>query len=109
MCVWGYDESRGMVKTAELLVGKTAAKNLAKNLVPAPVRDVYDAIDTVGMCVSPSDYNDAYDKFEKAYTKAEGLSLLTDSDKEQMKLRMEEEEEKLEFLKEDVVNEDALS
>mgnify|MGYP003631293284 FL=1 len=109
MCVWGYDENRGMVKTAELLVGKTAAKNLAKNLVPAPVRDVYDAIDTVGMCVSPSDYNDAYDKFEKAYTKAEGLSLLTDSDKEQMKLRMEEEEEKLEFLKEDVVNEDALS
>ena len=109
MCVWGYDERRGMVKTAELLVGKTAAKNLAKNLVPAPVRDVYDAIDTVGMCVSPSDYNDAYDKFEKAYTKAEGLSLLTDSDKEQMKLRMEEEEEKLEFLKEDVVNEDALS
>jgi DNA polymerase III delta prime subunit len=109
MCVWGYDESRGMIKTAELLVGKTAAKNLAKNLVPAPVRDVYDAIDTVGMCVSPSDYNDAYDKFEKAYTKAEELCLLTDSDKEQMKLRMEEEEAKLEFLKEDVVNEDALS
>ena len=109
MCVWGYDESRGMVKTAELLVGKTAAKNLAKNLVPAPVRDVYDAIDTVGMCVSPSDYNDAYDKFEKAYTNAENLNLLTDADKEQMKVRMEEEEEKLEFLKDDVVNEDALS
>lgn len=109
MCVWGYDESRGMVKTAELLVGKTAAKNLAKNLVPAPVRNVYDAIDTIGMCVSPSDYNDAYDKFEKAYTNAEGLNLLTDADKEQMKTRMEEEEEKLEFLKEDAVNEDALS
>ena len=109
MCVWGYDESRGMVKTAELLVGKTAAKNLAKNLVPAPVRDVYDAIDTIGMCVSPSDYNDAYDKFERAYTNAEGLNLLTDADKEQMKTRMEEEEGKLEFLKEDVVNEDALS
>ena len=109
MCVWGYDESRGMVKTAELLVGKTAAKNLAKNLVPAPVRNVYDAIDTIGMCVSPSDYNDAYDKFEKAYTNAEGLNLLTDADKEQMKTRMEEEEGKLEFLKEDVVNEDALS
>ena len=77
--------------------------------MPAPVRDVYDAIDTVGMCVSPSDYNDAYDKFEKAYTNAENLNLLTDADKEQMKVRMEEEEEKLEFLKDDVVNEDALS
>ena len=108
MCVWGFDESRGMIKTAELLVGKTAAKNLAKNLVPAPVRAVYDAIDTIGMCVSPSDYNEAYDKFEKMFVAAEKMNLLTDSDKEQMKARMTEEESKLEFLKEDTVNEDVL-
>jgi len=108
MCVWGFDESRGMIKTAELLVGKTAAKNLAKNLVPAPVRAVYDAIDTIGMCVSPSDYNEAYDKFEKMFAAAEKMNLLSDSDKEQMKARMTEEESKLEFLKEDTVNEDAL-
>ena len=108
MCVWGFDESRGMIKTAELLVGKTAAKNLAKNLVPAPVRAVYDAIDTIGMCVSPSDYNEAYDKFEKMFVAAEKMNLLSDSDKEQMKSRMTEEEAKLEFLKEDTVNEDAL-
>lgn len=108
MCVWGFDESRGMIKTAELLVGKTAAKNLAKNLVPAPVRAVYDAIDTIGMCVSPSDYNEAYDKFEKMFVAAEKMNLLTDSDKEQMKDRMTEEESKLEFLKEDTVNENAL-
>ena len=108
MCVWGFDESRGMIKTAELLVGKTAAKNLAKNLVPAPVRAVYDAIDTIGMCVSPSDYNEAYDKFEKMFAAAEKMNLLSDSDKEQMKTRMTEEESKLEFLKEDTVNEDVL-
>lgn len=108
MCVWGFDESRGMIKTAELLVGKTAAKNLAKNLVPAPVRAVYDAIDTIGMCVSPSDYNEAYDKFEKMFAAAEKMNLLSDSDKEQMKARMTEEESKLEFLKEDTVNEDVL-
>ena len=108
MCVWGFDESRGMIKTAELLVGKTAAKNLAKSLVPAPVRAVYDAIDTIGMCVSPSDYNEAYDKFEQMFVAAEKMNLLSDSDKEQMKARMTEEESKLEFLKEDTVNEDAL-
>jgi len=108
MCVWGYDESRAMVKTAELLVGKTVAKNLAKNLVPAPVRSVYDAIDTIGMCVSPSDYNEAYDKFEKLFAAAEKMNLLTEADKDQMKLRMEEEESKLEFLKEDEVNQNAL-
>lgn len=108
MCVWGFDESRGMIKTAELLVGKAAAKNLAKNLVPAPVRAVYDAIDAIGMCVSPSDYNEAYDKFEKSFLTADTSKLLTEADKEQMKARMSEEEAKLEFLKEDTVNEDAL-
>ncbi len=108
MCVWGFDESRGMIKTAELLVGKAAAKNLAKNLVPAPVRAVYDAIDAIGMCVSPSDYNEAYDKFEKSFMTADTSKLLNESDKEQMKIRMSEEEAKLEFLKEDTVNEDAL-
>lgn len=108
MCVWGFDESRGMIKTAELLVGKAAAKNLAKNLVPAPVRSVYDAIDAIGMCVSPSDYNEAYDKFEKSFMTADEALLLNEADKEQMKIRMSEEEAKLEFLKEDTVNEDAL-
>ena len=109
MVVWGYDESRGMVKTAELLIGKNEAKNLAKNLVPAQVRAVHDTIDAIGMCVSPSDYNDQYDRFELAYGEADRMSLLSEDDKIQLKERMAEEESKLGFLTDDSdVNTDAI-
>ena len=89
------------MKTAELLVGKNAAKDLAKNLVPAPIRVIYDAIDVIGQCSSSSDYNDKYDTFEKAYKAAESLGLLTDGERDQLKSRMEAEEAKLDFLNDD--------
>ena len=101
MCVWNYDESRAMVKTVELLVGKSAAKDVAKNLVPAQVRAVYDRIDAVGMSLSSDEYNSAYDQFENAYQVAKNMNLITDSDIQQIKVRLEEEEGKLEFLKDD--------
>lgn len=101
MIVWSFDESRGMMKTAELLVGKNAAKDLAKNLVPAPIREIYDAIDVIGQCSSSSDYNNKYDIFEKSYKAAESLGLLTDSERDQLKSRMEAEEAKLDFLNDD--------
>lgn len=101
MCVWSYDESRAMVKTVELLVGKSAAKDVAKNLVPSQVRAVYDRIDAVGMALSSDEYNSAYDQFENAYQIAKNLNLIKDSDTEQIKTRLEEEEGKLEFLKDD--------
>jgi len=101
MCVWGYDENRGMIKTVELLVGKSVAKDVAKNLVPAQVREVYDRIDAIGMCVSSDEYNAAYDKFEEAYELAKRLGLIAEADTEQIASRLSEEEGKLEFLKDD--------
>ena len=101
MCVWGYDENRGMIKTVELLVGKSVAKDVAKNLVPAQIRTIYDRIDAIGMCVSSDEYNTAYDEFEESYELAKRLNLIAQSDTEQISARLSEEEGKLEFLKDD--------
>ncbi len=101
MCVWGYDENRGMIKTVELLVGKSVAKDVAKNLVPVQIRTIYDRIDAIGMCVSSDEYNTAYDDFEESYELAKRLNLITQSDTEQISARLSEEEGKLEFLKDD--------
>lgn len=101
MIVWGVNEDRGLVKTTELLVGKSIAKELAKNLVPKEVRALYDLIDAIGQCVSNDEYNRQYDRLELAYGEASRLNLLTETDSFYIKEKIAEEEAKLTFLKTD--------
>ena len=101
MCVWGMNEDRGLVKTAELLVGKAVAKELAKTLVAKEIREIYDIIDAIGQTLNNEDYNRQYDKLEMAYGEANAKKLLLPSDEDDLKKRLAEEESKLSFLKDD--------
>jgi MoxR-like ATPase len=101
MIVWGMNEDRGLVKTTELLVGKSVAKELAKTLVPKEVRDLYDLIDGIGQCVSNDEYNKKYDQLEIAYATASKAGHITDQDAADLQVRIADEEGKLEFLKSD--------
>tara|TARA_R110002051_G_scaffold156187_2_gene228059 strand:- start:1339 stop:2376 length:1038 start_codon:yes stop_codon:yes gene_type:complete len=101
MCVWGLAEDRGLVKTTELLVGKSVAKELAKTLVHKDVRALYDLIDRIGECVSNDEYNKTYDKLELAYDSASKAGLLTKADESELQGKIAEEESKLDFLKTD--------
>ena len=107
MCVWGLNEDRGLVKTTELLVDKSVAKELAKTLVPKEIRALYDIIDAIGQCVSNEEYNKQYDKLEMAYGDASKAGLITKQDEADLQGKIAEEEAKLDFLKtddEDVLN-----
>lgn len=107
MCVWGMNEDRGLVKTTELLVGKSIAKKLAKTLVPREIRNLYDIVDAIGQCVSNEEYNKQYDRLELAYGEASKAGLITKPDESHIQARIAEEEAKLDFLKTD--DEDVLS
>lgn len=95
MCVWKLNQDRGLVKTVELLVDKATAKTLAKTLVPAEIRAIYDIIDAIGQSVSTDEYNKQYDKLESAYAEANGKGLITKSDEADLANRLKEEEAKL--------------
>lgn len=99
MCVWSFNEDRGLIKAVELLVGKNEAKALAKNLVSSEMRAIYNAIDMIGSSISM----DAYDQnFEKVDKMCEALgSKLTEEDIKDITARVNEQEDKLEFLSED--------
>ena len=99
MVVWGMNEDRGLVKTAELLVGKAIAKDLAKTLVPKEVRTLYDVIDAIGQCVTNDEYNKQYDRLELAYAEASKAGHITKQDELELQEKITEEEGKLEFLK----------
>lgn len=101
MCVWGMTEDRGLVKTAELLVGKKIAKDLASTLVPAEIRALYDIIDGIGQCVSNEEYNKKYDQLELAYGAASKGGFITKADEGDLQTRIADEEGKLDFLKSD--------
>jgi MoxR-like ATPase len=99
MIVWGMNEDRGIVKTAELLIGKSHAKELAKTLVPKEVRDLYDLVDAIGQCMTTAEYNSNYDKLEIAFGEANKAGHVTKQDESDLQVRIEEEEAKLSFLK----------
>jgi len=99
MIVWGMNEDRGLVKTAELLVGKAVAKELAKTLVPKEVRELYDLVDAIGQCMSTEEYNSKYDQLEIAYGVASKAGNITEHDQADLQIRIAEEEAKLSFLK----------
>ena len=101
MCVWSMSQDRAMVKTTELLVSKSLAKELAKTLVPAEIREIYNIIDGMGQSVSHEDYNKQYDRLELAYGNASKKGLLTDQDNLDISTRIKEEESKLTFLNAD--------
>ena len=101
MVVWQMNQDRAMVKTTELLVGKSIAKELAKTLVPKEVRALYDIIDAIGQCVSTDEYNKQYDRLEMAYANANSAKVITTQDEADLKIRIVEEEAKLTFLKPD--------
>lgn len=108
MVVWGMNEDRGMVKTVELLINKSVAKELAKTLVPKEIRKLYDLIDGIGQCVSSEDYNKKYDELEMAYGDASKAGLITEADGADFKERIAQEEAKLSFL-DDTSDESVLS
>ena len=107
MVIWGLGEDKAFIKTAELLVSKQVAKELAKSLVIKEVRELYDAIDGIGQTVSNDAYNEQYDKVEELYAIAMATGKLSAQDNAEIKAKIEEEEKKLDFLQDD--NEDTLN
>lgn len=99
MVVWKMNQDRALVKTTELLAGKSLAKDLASVLVHKDVRVLYDIIDAIGQCISTADYNKQYDKLEMAYANASASKVLTPEDEKDLKERISNEESKLLFLK----------
>lgn len=99
MVVWNYNEDRAIVKTVELLVDKTAAKTISKSLVSKELRAIYDAIDGIGQCISMDAYSQQFDKVEALCEQQFKAGKLTQDDVEDIKSRVEEQEDKLEFLK----------
>jgi MoxR-like ATPase len=105
MCVWGMNSDRAMVKTVELLLNKSKATELAKNLVHEKVRAIYDIVDAIGMCASNAEYNKKYDQLEEAFKEASHLNLVNPSDAKDIQDKLAEEEAKLPFLKSNDVTE----
>ena len=107
MIVWNMGEDRAIIKTVELLVDKAAAKTISKSLVSKELRAIYDAIDGIGQCISMDAYSQQFDKVEKLCEQQFKAGKLTQQDIDDIKLRVDEQEDKLEFLKkeEDVLTE----
>jgi MoxR-like ATPase len=101
MCVWGFSQNKALIKTAELLVDKNTAKELASILVAPEIRAIYDIIDAIGSCMSNSEYNVQYDRLDAAFKVAENANLIGPDDAEDMKARVTAEEATLPFLKTD--------
>jgi hypothetical protein len=101
MCVWNLNEDRALIKTVELLIDKQTGRSLAKNLVHVKVRAVYDLIDSIGQCVSPSDYGKQYDKLEMAFADASAEKLINEQDALDIQQKISDQEAKLDFLKSD--------
>ena len=99
MVVWNYNEDRAIVKTVELLVDKAAAKTISKSLVSKELRAIYDAIDGIGQCISMDAYSQQFDKVEALCEQQFKAGKLTQDDVEDIKNRVDEQEDKLEFLK----------
>ena len=98
MCVWGLGQDRALVKTAELLINKSVAKELAQSLVPKEVREIYNIVDAIGSCVSNEEYNRQYDKLEVAYENANKLGLVNESETIEIQEKLRAQESKLKFL-----------
>lgn len=101
MCVWNLSQNKAFVKTAELLVGKAIAKQLADVLIDPKIKAIYDIIDAIGQCMTNSEYNVQYDRLDLAFKAAMSANLITPDDAEDMKDRVSAEEAKLSFLKTD--------
>lgn len=101
MVIWNYDESRGLVKAVELLIGKDASKELAKNIVSKELRAIYDKIDQIGGCVTPDQYESLFDSLEQDCEKLTNAGKLSQSEIEDIKSRLKEQEDKLDFLESD--------
>lgn len=99
MVVWNYNEDRAIVKTVELLVDKAAAKTISKSLVSKELRAIYDAIDGIGQCISMDAYSQQFDKVEALCEQQYKAGKLTQDDVDDIKNRVDEQEDKLEFLK----------
>jgi hypothetical protein len=101
MCVWTMNESEGIIKAAELLVGKSKAKDLAKTLLPKEIRALYDIIDALGQTLDSVDYNRKYDELELAHAEAKAKGLISTEEEAMLKVRILNEEAKLTFLDDD--------
>lgn len=99
MIVWKYDEVNALIKSVELLVDKNAAKALSKSLVSKELRAVYDAIDGISQCVSMSAYSEQFDKVQDLAGILHKEGKLKEEEIKNIKIRLTEEESKLEFLK----------
>lgn len=98
MVIWNYDESRGLVKAVELLIGKDASKELAKNIVSRELRAIYDKIDQIGGCVTSDQYESLFDDLNKDCERLNSAGKLSPSEIEDIKNRLSEQESKLDFL-----------
>lgn len=101
MCVWNFNEDRGLIKAVELLVGKNEAKTLANNLVSAEMRAIYDAIDMIGSSISMDAYDQNFDKVNRMCEALNSAGKLKQEDIDDITARVNEQEDKLEFLKTD--------
>lgn len=106
MLVYSYNEDRALVKAVELLVNKTEAATLSKQLVPAELRAIYDKIDMLAACVDYASYDKITDEISALGEAAMNSGKLSKEDSEDITSRFEEAQSKLPFLNEEVESTD---
>ena len=101
MIVYNCEQKAGLIKAVELLVGKTEANVLAKDLVPAEIRAIYDKIDLLAASSDYNEYSRITDEINLMSKKLISANKLTDADKAEIGNMYEQAQDKLSFLIED--------
>lgn len=101
MVVFKYNEDRALVKAVELLVGKAEANQLAKNLVPRELRAIYDKIELMAAVVDYNSYEQHIEEIDNMSNALDAKGKLSEADKEDIIQRVQDAEEKLDFLSEE--------
>jgi hypothetical protein len=101
MIVYNCEEKAGLIKAVELLVGKNEANVLAKDLVPAEIRAIYDKIDLLAASSDYNEYSRITDEINMMSKKLISANKLTDADKAEIGNMYEHAQSKLSFLIED--------
>lgn len=101
MIVYNCEEKAGLIKAVELLVGKSEANILAKDLVPAEIRAIYDKIDLLAASSDYNEYSRITDEINAMSKKLISANRLSEEDKSEIGNMYEVAQAKLTFLIED--------
>lgn len=104
MCVYQFTEVKAIIKAVELLVGKSEATELAKNLMPAALRAIYDKIELMGACPDFKSYEKSIREINRMAIALKDAGKLSTAEIDDIKLRSNEVQDSLKFLNETTEN-----